>query len=139
MRKIDFKTWFSTFRTKQDDVYTFNYFVNFEEVYKEMNNPELRICLKILDSLKDAHEDNIEEVFRKILHMCKEVKKYLPLLVAVKLTNDDASFNLMDSKTSKIYHYNFNDLEHLDEDKLCIFMQETGIFDLYLNHLSSST
>lgn len=126
-------------RTKQDDVYSFDYFVNFKEVYKDMNNPELKICLKLLDSLHDANENNIKEMFKRILHMCKQVVKYLPLLIAVKLINDETSFNLMDPKTNKIYKYDFNDLAHIDEDKLCIFMQETGIFDLYLHHLSSST
>lgn len=139
MNKIDFKQWFNTLRTKQDDVYSFKYFVNFNDVYKEMDQDELKVCLNMLDSLCDASANNIKHMFKKILQMYKGIKKYLPLLIAVKLGSDDAKLNLMDPKTTQIYKYDFNDLDHLDEDKLCLFMQETGVFDLYLNHLTSST
>ena len=139
MNKLNFKKWFSTLRTKQDDVYSFKYFVNFPEVYKQMDQDELKICLNMLDSLCDVAPNSIEQMFRKILRTYRGVKKYLPLLIAVKLSTNDATLNLMDPKTSEIYQYDFNDLAHLDEDKLCFFMQEAGIFDLYLHHLTSST
>lgn len=139
MNKLNFKKWFSTLRTKQDDVYSFKYFVNFSEVYKQMDQDELKICLNMLDSLCDVAPNSIEQMFRKILRTYRGIKKYLPLLIAVKLSTNDTTLNLMDPKTSEIYQYDFNDLAHLDEDKLCFFMQETGIFDLYLHHLTSST
>ncbi|MBQ5500856.1 MAG: hypothetical protein IIT81_01435 [Mycoplasmataceae bacterium] len=138
MNKLLFEEWFLTLRNQENDFYGFDYFINWNKVYKQLDIKELVICLNMLDSLKEAHNSNINEMFIKILHMCKEVKKYLPLLLAANTINN-TKWNLIDKSTGIIYHYDFNNLDELDENSLCILMQKVGLFDLYLNHLSDST
>lgn len=118
--KRNFKEWFSTFT---DSIATYEYYTDFNTVYK--NIEKIRIELNITNSLIGSK--NIEKDFDKLFKKYPEIRKCLPLLIAVR----EKEIKVVDEGEKLKYNFtNIDDIELLKR-----FMTKTGLFDLISNHL----
>lgn len=118
--KRNFKEWFNTFT---DSIATYEYYTDFNTVYKNIN--KIKVELNIMNSLVGSK--NIEKDFDYLFKKYPEIRKCLPLLIAVrekeiKVVDDDEKLK-----------YNFTNID--DIELLKRFMRKTGLFDLISNHL----
>lgn len=118
--KRNFKEWFSTFT---DSIATYEYYTDFNTVYKNID--KIKVELNILNSLIGSK--NIEEDFDVLFKKYPEIRKCLPLLIAVR----EKEIKVIDEGKKLKYNFtNINDIELLKR-----FMRKTGLFDLISNHL----
>lgn len=120
----DFNIWLSQFR---DSIANYDYYVNFEKVYSNINN--IKIELNILNSLIGS--DDIESDFENIVSKYPETLKCIPLLLAVRANEIFA----MDIDGEFIYNFK---KPNYSVEQYKIFMRKTGLFDLLKNHLISN-
>ena len=118
--KRNFKEWFSTFT---DSIATYEYYTDFNTVYKNID--KIKVELNILNSLIGSK--NIENDFDALFKKYPEIRKCLPLLIAVR----EKEIKVIDEGEKLKYNFtNINDIELLKR-----FMRKTGLFDLISNHL----
>ena len=118
--KRDFKEWFSTFT---DSIATYEYYTDFNTVYKNIN--KIKVELNIMNSLVGSK--NIEKDFDNLFKKYPEIRKCLPLLIAVR----EKEIKVVDDGEKLKYNFtNIDDIELLKR-----FMRKTGLFDLISNHL----
>lgn len=118
--KRDFKEWFSTFI---DSIATYEYYTDFNIVYK--NIEKIKVELNIMNSLVGSK--NIESDFDNLFKRYPEIRKCLPLLIAVR----EKEIKVLDNGEKLKYNFtNINDIELLKK-----FMRKTGLFDLISKHL----
>jgi type II restriction enzyme len=118
--KKEFKKWFADFT---DSIATYKYYTDFNIVYK--NIEKIKVELNIMNSLIGSK--NIEDDFDKLFKKYSEVRKCLPLLIAVR----EKEIKVIDDGEKLKYNFtNINDVNLLKK-----FMQKTGLFDLISNHL----
>ena len=118
--KRNFKEWFSTFT---DSIATYEYYTDFNTVYKNIN--KIKVELNIMNSLVGSK--NIENDFDNLFKRYPEIRKCLPLLIAVR----EKEIKVVDD--GKKLKYNFTNID--DIVLLKKFMRKTGLFDLISNHL----
>jgi len=118
----DFNKWINEFRVS---ISNFGYFVNFCKVYKNVEN--IKIELNALTSL--IKSKSIEEDFRLLFKKLPSIASCIPILLAIR----DISFPVLKNKIT----YTF-DFDKSDIDECVFFMNESGLFDLISNHLTSS-
>lgn len=118
--KRNFKEWFSTFT---DSIATYEYYTEFNTVYKNIN--KIRVELNIMNSLVGSK--NIEKDFDNLFKKYPEIRKCLPLLIAVR----EKEIKVVDD--GEKLKYNFTNID--DIVLLKKFMRKTGLFDLISNHL----
>ena len=116
----DFKGWFSTFT---DSIATYEYYTDFDTVYKNIN--KIKVELNIMNSLVGSK--NIEKDFDNLFKRYPEIRKCLPLLIAVR----EKEIKVVDD--GKKLKYNFTNID--DIELLKRFMRKTGLFDLISNNL----
>lgn len=116
----DFKEWLNDFT---DSIATYEYYTDFNIVYKNID--KLKVELNIMNSLIGSK--NIEQDFDNLFKKYPEVRKCLPLLIAVR----ENEIKVIDE--GEKLKYNFKTID--DIDLLKRFMRETGLFDLISNHL----
>lgn len=118
--KRNFKEWFNTFT---DSIATYEYYTDFNTVYKNIN--KIKVELNIMNSLVGSK--NIEKDFDNLFKKYPEIKKCLPLLIAVR----EKEIKVVDDGEKLKYNFtNIDDIELLKR-----FMRKTGLFDLISNHL----
>lgn len=118
--KRNFKEWFSTFT---DSIATYEYYTDFDTVYKNIN--KIKVELNIMNSLVGSK--NIEKDFDNLFKKYPEIRKCLPLLIAVR----EKEIKVVDDGEKLKYNFtNIDDIELLKR-----FMRKTGLFDLISNHL----
>lgn len=118
--KRNFKEWFNTFT---DSIATYEYYTDFNTVYKNID--KIKVELNILNSLIGSK--NIENDFDALFKKYPEIRKCLPLLIAVR----EKEIKVIDEGEKLKYNFtNINDIELLKR-----FMKKTGLFDLISNHL----
>lgn len=118
--KRDFKDWFDTFT---DTIATYEYYTDFNIVYKNID--KIKVELNIMNSLIGSK--NIENDFDYLLKKYPEIRKCLPLLIAVR----ENEIKVIDNGQKLKYNFtNINDIDLLKR-----FMRKTGLFDLISNHL----
>lgn len=117
----DFDTWFSTFI---ESIFNYKYYVNFEKVFD--NVKKHRDEYNLLNSLIGCHDQEGE--FKRLIAKYPSILKIVPLLLAKR----GSSVYAIDSNGE--FWYNFNK-PNLSIDQYCYFMRETGLFDLFENHL----
>lgn len=118
--KRNFKEWFNTFT---DSIATYEYYTDFNIVYKNID--KIKVELNIMNSLVGSK--NIENDFDKLYKRYSEIRKCLPLLIAVR----EKEIKVLDNGEKLKYNFtNINDIELLKK-----FMRKTGLFDLISNHL----
>ena len=118
--KRNFKEWFSTFT---DSIATYEYYTDFNTVYKNID--KIKVELNIMNSLVGAK--NIEKDFDNLFKKYPEIRKCLPLLIAVR----EKEIKVVDD--GEKLKYNFTNID--DIVLLKRFMRKTGLFDLISNHL----
>ncbi len=118
--KRDFKKWLNDFT---DSIATYEYYTDFNIVYKNID--KLKVELNILNSLIGSK--NVEQDFDKLFKKYPEIRKCLPLLIAVR----ENEIKVIDE--GEKLKYNFKTID--DIDLLKRFMRKTGLFDLISNHL----
>lgn len=118
--KRNFKEWFNTFT---DSIATYEYYTDFNTVYKNIN--KIKVELNIMNSLVGSK--NIEKDFDNLFKRYPEIRKCLPLLIAVR----EKEIKVVDD--GKKLRYNFTNID--DIELLKKFMKKTGLFDLISNHL----
>lgn len=118
--KRNFKEWFNTFT---DSIATYEYYTDFNTVYKNIN--KIKVELNIMNSLVGSK--NIEKDFDNLFKRYPEIRKCLPLLIAVR----EKEIKVVDD--GKKLKYNFTNID--DIELLKKFMRKTGLFDLISNHL----
>lgn len=118
--KRDFKDWFDTFT---DTIATYEYYTDFNVVYKNID--KIKVELNIMNSLIGSK--NIENDFDDLLKKYPEIRRCLPLLIAVR----ENEIKVIDN--GQKFKYNFTNIN--DIDLLKRFMRKTGLFDLISNHL----
>ena len=118
--KRNFKEWFSTFT---DSIATYEYYTDFNTVYKNID--KIKVELNIMNSLVGSK--NIEKDFDNLFKKYPEIRKCLPLLIAVR----EKEIKVVDD--GKKLKYNFTNID--DIELLKKFMRKTGLFDLISNHL----
>lgn len=121
--KRNFREWFSTFI---DSIATYEYYTDFNTVYKNIN--KIKVELNIMNSLVGSK--NIEKDFDNLFKKYPEIRKCLPLLIAVR----EKEIKVVDNGEKLKYNFtNIDDIELLKR-----FMRKTGLFDLISNHLVSN-
>lgn len=120
MMKRNFKEWFNTFT---DSIATYEYYTDFNTVYKNID--KIKVELNIMNSLVGSK--NIEKDFDNLFKKYPEIRKCLPLLIAVR----EKEIKVVDNGEKIKYDFtNIDDIELLKR-----FMRKTGLFDLISNHL----
>ncbi len=117
----DFNDWFSGFR---DSIADYGYYVDFEKVYRNVNN--IKVELNILNSLIGSR--NIEDNFEQLIQNYPETLKCIPLLLAVRANQIYA----IDGDGEFIYDFRN---QNLSAEQYKIFMKKTGLFDLMQSHI----
>lgn len=118
--KRNFKEWFETFT---DTIATYEYYTDFNTVYKNID--KIKVELNIMNSLIGSK--NIEQDFDILFKKYPEIRKCLPLLIAVR----EKEIKVVDDGEKLKYNFtNIDDIEWLKR-----FMCKTGLFDLISNHL----
>lgn len=118
--KRNFKEWFNTFT---DSIATYEYYTDFNTVYKNID--KIKVELNIMNSLVGSK--NIEKDFDSLCKKYPEIRKCLPLLIAVR----EKEIKVVDD--GEKLKYNFSNID--DIELLKRFMRKTGLFDLMSNHL----
>ena len=118
--KRNFKEWFNTFT---DSIATYEYYTDFNTVYKNID--KIKVELNIMNSLVGSK--NIEKDFDNLFNRYPEIRKCLPLLIAVR----EKEIKVVDD--GEKLKYNFTNID--DIVLLKKFMRKTGLFDLISNHL----
>ena len=118
--KRNFKEWFSTFT---DSIATYEYYTDFNTVYKNID--KIKVELNIMNSLVGSK--NVEKDFDNLFKRYPEIRKCLPLLIAVR----EKEIKVVDD--GEKLKYNFTNID--DVELLKKFMRKTGLFDLISNHL----
>lgn len=121
MGNRDFAQWRNTFR---ESISTFDYYVDFSKVYK--NVKDIEIQLNILNTL--IGKENIEEVFDEIICKYPDTIECIPILLAIRGSEIYAGKNGNSKK------YSFEKGKMTAEVYKC-FMRETGLFDLLSKHV----
>lgn len=118
--KREFNEWFATFT---DSIATYDYYTDFNIVYRNVD--KVKVELNILNSLIGSKD--IENDFDKLFKKYPEIRKCLPLLIAVR----ENEIKVIDDGEKLKYNFtSINDVELLKR-----FMSKTGLFDLMSNHL----
>lgn len=117
----DFYEWISGFK---DSIATWEYYVDFPKVYS--NVEKIKVELNLLNSLIGS--EDIENEFKSLLSKYPEIIKVIPILIAkrekeIRITDVEGNFN-----------FNFNKMNY-SVDEYCMFMKNTGIFDLLQRHI----
>lgn len=122
--KRDFNNWLGTFR---DSIATFNYYVDFGKVYKNVEAYKAELCL--LNSL--INEKDITNKFIKLLNEYPKILNVIPILLAKR----EKEIYVIDGRNE--YVYNFKERNYSIE-QYALFMEKTGLFDMLQNHVISS-
>lgn len=118
--KRNFNEWLNTFT---DSIATYEYYTDFKVVYRNID--KLKVELNIMNSLIGSN--NIENDFDILFKKYPEIRKCIPLLIAVR----ENEIKVIDEGEKLKYNFtNINDIELLKR-----FMRKTGLFDLISNHL----
>lgn len=117
----NFEEWFGTLRKSIAD---YEYYTDFKKVFSNVDG--LKIELNILNSLIGSR--NIESDFETILTKYPETLKCIPILLAKRESEIDATD--IDGE----FKYDFRKMNYSME-QYKVFMRKTGLFDLIANHL----
>ncbi len=119
-----FNEWLNTMK---DSIATWNYYTDFEKVYRNTN--QIKDELNILNGLIGV--DDTESEFRRIVEKYPNVLKVIPILIAKR----EYEIKINDSEQN--YTFNFKNPNY-SVDEYVKFMQNTGLFDLLQNHIIHS-
>ena len=119
--KRDFDSWIKNFR---NSVATWDYYVDFEKVYQNVNS--IKVELNLLNSLIGS--DDIENEFRSLVEEYPKVMKAIPILIAKR------EFEIKVNDCNSDYVFDFKKMNY-SVNEYCLFMENTGLFNLLQNHI----
>lgn len=125
--KRNFNNWLSKFRSS---IANYSYYIDFEKVHKNVDS--IKIELNIMNSLIGSKD--IENDFKVLLKKYPEIKKSIPLLLAVRANE----IYCQDDNGGVLYNFKVEEYppnSHAYYDQYTYFMRETGLFDLLENHI----
>lgn len=125
MKKRDFNEWLATMT---DTVADWTYYTNFPKVFANVDN--VKVELSILNSLIGSK--NIKLEFLALIERYPEILKCIPILIAKRINSRDDIIII--KEVERDYYYDFRKREYSNEE-YAIFMEKTGLFDLFANHL----
>lgn len=128
MPSRDFDQWLSTFKTT---IYGFPYYVNFPKIYDNVDS--VRVQLNAMNSLIGSK--HIEEDFDNLLKEYPGVIRCIPILIAKRLDEVKDNFEIIDDVEP--ISFDFTKISNSPE-QYKLFMEKTGLFDLFANHMISS-
>ena len=118
--------------TLQDSIFTWDYFTDFEKV--KINVKKVEKELNILNYL--IGKKDIEKEFIQLIEEYPNIRKALPLLIAVRKDKLTETPIITDIDTlipeNKQYIF-FNELDKNIKDELLIFFKETGLKEIFQN------
>lgn len=117
-------------KTITDSITYWDYFVNWEKVFKNISDIELD--LNTLNYL--IGKENIETEFKSLLTKQPSLIKTIPILLAVR----DKNFKILTNYVNytlehKAFSFDSNDLNQSVIDAACVFAKNTGILNLLEN------
>jgi len=118
-----FTDWLSQFRTHICD---FDYYVDFAKVYKNIDC--IKVELNILNSLIGSK--TIEKDFRHLVSKYPQITQCIPLLLAIR------GHEVQVLHCGQNHEFSFR--QCIDVDKICLFMRQSGLFDLISNRIIAS-
>jgi type II restriction enzyme len=119
-----------------DTITTYDYFVDWEKIYRNVN--DLEMDLNLLNFL--IGKSDIKERLSNLLRRYPNVIKTIPILLAVR----SHSFEILEETTEDshaVKNYNFSatiNLSDTEIDKIVNFMGKSGLIDLLKNNLNAS-
>jgi type II restriction enzyme len=133
--KKDFKNFIETLN---DEIFTWEYFVDFEKAKK--NSFKLKIQLNILNAL--LGENDFDKKFIEIAQQYPEVREAFPILIASRLKKFK-EIKIVDTISLKSLNrtYLFNSkvpLSEIQKEDLLCFMKESGLKEIFENKSVSS-
>lgn len=105
----------------RDSIATYDYYVDFEKVYRNVNKIEMQ--LNLLNYL--IGKENVEEEFMKLLVEYPNIIEVIPILLAVR----DGEIRIIDGE---FIAYNFKNMNRSIED-YTKFLRESGLINLFEN------
>lgn len=118
--------------TLQDSIFTWDYFTNFKKV--KTNVKKVEVELNILNYL--IGKKNIEKEFIQLVKEYPNIRKALPILIAVRKEKLVDTSIITDIKTlipeNKKYIF-YDDLNPYIQSELLIFFNESGLKDIFEN------
>ena len=118
--------------TLQDSIFTWKYFTDFEKVKRNIKKVEIE--LNILNYL--IGKDNIEQEFIKLIEQYPNIRKALPLLIAVrkeKLNETPIIIDIDDLLPENKKYIFYDDLTENIKKELLIFFSESGLKEILQN------
>jgi len=118
--------------TLQESIFTWDYFTDFKKVI--LNVKKVEVELNILNYL--IGKENIEEEFIKLIEKYPNIRKALPLLIAVrkdKLKETPIIVNIDELIPQVKDHIFFSDLTEEIKEELLIFFNTTGLKSIFVN------
>ena len=112
--------------TLLDSNHTYEFYVNWEKVYDNLENHLVEIC--ILNSLNKVSQDDLVNKFGEIINNYPEVVPLLPSILAIR-DKKVPIFNIR-NKSSKLIDFSKN---NFDFNEIVEFSIETGLLDLFNN------
>lgn len=113
-------------KTLLDSNHTYDFFVNWDKVYKNLKNHIVEIG--ILNSLNKVAEEDLESKFREILINYPEVVPILPTILAIR-DKKVSIFSIVD-KSSILIDFS---KDNFDLNQIFKFSVKTGLLDLFNN------
>ena len=115
-----------------DSIFTWDYFTDFKKV--KLNVKKVEIELNILNSL--LGKSNIEQEFISLIKEYPNIRKALPLLIAVRKNKLNDTPIITDIKSlvpeNKIYIF-YDEIDDNIVDELLIFFRNSGLKDIFEN------
>jgi len=115
-----------------DSIFTWDYFTDFEKV--KLNVKKVEIELNILNSL--LGKSNIEQEFISLIKEYPNIRKALPLLIAVRKNKLDDTPIITDINSlvpeNKTYIF-YDEIDDNIVDELLIFFRNSGLKDIFEN------
>ena len=105
----------------RDSIATYDYYVDFEKVYRNVNKIEMQ--LNLLNYL--IGKENVEEEFMKLLVEYPNIIEVIPILLAVR----DGEIRIIDGE---FIAYNFKNMNRSIDD-YTKFLRESGLINLFEN------
>lgn len=113
------------FNTLLPTNHNFEYFVNWDKVFKNVKDHSIEIS--ILNSLSKVDEKDLETEFRKIINCYPEVVPILPSILAIRVSKKDIKVDVLE-ESFKLYNFN---ADQFNEEDILYFSKKSGLLNLF--------
>ncbi len=114
-------------KTMKDSIATFDYYTDFEKVYKKIKS--IKNELNLLNSLVGSK--NIRGDFLALYNQHPQILKAIPILIAKR----ESQIKVIDKDTERIFDFQ---KPNQTPDEYANFMEQTGLFELISNRITGN-